>query len=85
MKITKGTIVRTSMVAIVVINLFLKQVGIDLINVSEGTIASAVEALVEIAAITAGWWYNNSLTENAKKADEFLKKLNDGQEVDVTL
>lgn len=77
MKVTKGTIVRTIMLLLVITNLVLKQFGIDVINVSESAIASAVETIVEIAAISAAWWYNNSLTENAKKADEFLKELNE--------
>ena len=81
MKITKGTIVRTIMLLIVVANLVLKQMGVDLIDVSESVIASTVETVVEIAAIISAWWYNNSLTQNAMKADEFFKELNESADV----
>jgi SPP1 family holin len=76
MSITKGTIIRTIMMVIVIINLVLEKCGIDIINVDESSVGMFVEMTVEIAAIAASWWYNNSLTENAKKADEFLESLN---------
>lgn len=76
MKITKGTIVRTIMIAVVVINLVLKQFNIDVIKVDEGTVTSAVETIVQIAIIAIGFWENNSFSENAKKADVFLQELN---------
>lgn len=75
-KITKGTIVRTIMLAVVIINLVLKQCGINVLNVDEGTVASAVETIVQIAVIAVAWWKNNSFSENAKKADVFLQELN---------
>lgn len=79
MKISKGTIVRTIMLGIVLINLVLKQFGIDLINVSENEILTAVEMLIEIAVIIVSWWKNNSYSKNAIKADEFLKNLKESE------
>lgn len=76
MKITKGTIVRTIMLTVVIINMVLKQCGINVLNVDEGTVASAVEVIVQIAVIAVAWWKNNSFSENAKKADKFLQELN---------
>lgn len=75
MKISKGTIVRTVMLVIVIINLVLKQLGHDLINVSESEILTAVEMIIELAVIVVSFWKNNSYTQNAIKADEFLKNL----------
>lgn len=75
MKISKGTIVRTIMVVLVIVNVVLKQFGIDAINVSESEILSFVEALIEVATIVVAFWKNNSFTQNAIKADEFLKTL----------
>lgn len=79
MKISKGTIVRTIMLVIVIINLILKQLGHDLINVSESEILSVVEMLIEVAVIAASFWKNNSYTQNAIKADEFLKNLKESE------
>ena len=75
MKISKWTIVRTIMTVLVVLNLVLKAFGIQVINVEENTVFSLVEALVSVGTIVSSWWYNNSFTENAKRADEFFKSL----------
>lgn len=81
MKISKGTIVRTIMLIIVIINLVLKQLGHDLINVSESEILSVVEMIIELAVIVVSFWKNNSYTQNAIKADEFLKNLKEGEQL----
>jgi len=75
MKISKWTIVRTIMTVLVVLNLVLKAFGIQVINVEENTVMSLVEALVSVGTIVSSWWYNNSFTEKAKRADEFFKSL----------
>lgn len=79
MKISKGTIARTIALVVVIINLILKKFGIDVINVSDSEILAFVEALIEVAVIVVGFWKNNSYTQNAIKADEFLKTLRDSE------
>ena len=84
LKISKGTIVRTIMLAIVVINYVLKATGNDVLNVSETAVGTFVETVVSIATIIANWWYNNSFSSNAKKAQKFLEELNNmGDDVSV--
>ena len=79
MKISKGTIVRTIMLVIVIINIVLKQMGHDVINVSESEIFSLIETLIEVAVIVVSFWKNNSFTDKAIKADEFLKTLKESE------
>lgn len=79
MKISKGTIVRTVMLIIVLLNMILKHFGLDVINVSESEILSVLEMLIEIAIIIVTFWKNNSFTDKAIKADEFLKTLKGGE------
>lgn len=79
MKLTKGTIVRTILTLFVVINMVLQALGKDVINVTDGEITAFVELAVQIAVIVTGFWYNNSFTEKARKADEYLKDLNKGE------
>ena len=79
MKISKGTIVRTIMLGLVILNIILKQFGIDVINVSESEVFTFVEALIEVAIIVVGFWKNNSYTQKAIKADEFLKTLRESE------
>lgn len=80
MKISKGTIIRTIAVVLVIINIILERCGIDVINVSEYEIAMIVETAIEIGIIVAGFWYNNSFTPKARKAQEFLEKLRKSEE-----
>ncbi len=82
MKISKWTIVRTVMIAIVALNLILKAFGLDVINVAESTVLSVIEAVIEIGCIISAWWYNNSFTDEAKRADEFFKTLK-GEKTDA--
>ncbi len=76
MKITKGTIIRTIMLIVVLVNLILKRTGKPVIEIEEGTVASFVETVIELGTIIVAWWENNSFTQNARKADDYLKKLN---------
>ena len=79
MQISKGTIVRTIMLVIVIINMVLKHFGIDVINVEESQVLTFVETLIEIAVIIVTFWKNNSFTQKAIKADEFLKTLKESE------
>lgn len=79
MKISKGTIIRTIMLIIVVVNMILQHFGIDIIKVSESEIASLVEILIELAVIVVSFWKNNSFTKEAIRADEFLKNLKESE------
>lgn len=80
MKISKGTIVRTIMIALVVVNMVLQHMGLDIIKVDENSLLNVVELLIELAIIIVGFWKNNSYTDKAIKADEFLKALRDSEE-----
>lgn len=75
MKITKGTIIRTILFFIVIINIFLEKKGIDLIPTDESVIATILEIGIEIAIMIVGFWKNNSYSKAAIKADKFLRKL----------
>ena len=79
MKITKSTIVRTILVALVIINFVLEKCGIDVIPADEYTVLRVVETVIEIGVIIVAWWKNNSFSPNAIKADEFLKQLRESE------
>ncbi len=80
MKISKGTIVRTILLVITLLNMALQHFNIDIIKVDESEVASVVEYIIQIAIIVVGFWKNNSYTEKAIKADELLKKLKESEE-----
>lgn len=75
MNISKGTIVRTILLVIAVVNMGLKYFGYDVITADETGISDMLEYLIDVAIVIVGFWKNNSYTEKAITADEFLKKL----------
>ena len=79
MKITKSTIVRLILVLLVLVNFILERCGVDIIPADESTILMFVETGIEIAILAVGFWKNNSFTEKAIKADEFLRKLKESE------
>ena len=63
------------MLLLVILNLILEKCGFDIIPTDESTILAIVEYLIEIAIIIVGFWYNNSFSEKALKAQHFLENL----------
>lgn len=82
--ISKGTIVRTIMLIIVIFNLILKACGKPLIDVEEHTLFYWLEVILEIGVIITTFWKNNSFSKAAIKADDFLKKLKNGDSENLT-
>lgn len=79
MKISKGTIVRTILILLVLVNIVLKKCGIDVIPVDENVVLEFVETAIEIAVLAVGFWKNNSFSKKAIKADAFLKQLRESE------
>ena len=79
MKITKGVIIRSILLFVVVLNMLLKKFGINPLKIEEGTIIYFAETVIEISVILVSFWKNNSFSENAIRADEFLRELREGQ------
>jgi SPP1 family holin len=79
MKVTKGTIVRAILFILVIVNMVLEKCGLDVIRTDENAVLMLVEAIIELAIILVGFWKNNSFTQAAIKADEFLKQLRESE------
>lgn len=75
LRVTKGTVARTVLTVVVLINLVLKATGHDIINLDEYSVSTVIENLVNIGVIVLGFWKNNSFTLEAKNADFYLAKL----------
>ena len=81
-KITKGTIIRTIALAVVLLNMALKALGKPLIEYDEGTVMYWLEYIIEVAVIIVTFWKNNSFSSAAIKADNFLKDLKEADEAE---
>lgn len=78
MKITAETIARTIVLVIALLNQIFAIFGRDQIPIAEDNIYQLVSILFTIGAAIWSWWKNNSVTQNAIKADEYLKELKNG-------
>lgn len=78
MKISTGTIARTIILALALINQILTSTGHSVIPIEDETIQNLVTLIFTVASALIGWWKNNSFTRNAIKADEMLSSLKKG-------
>lgn len=74
-KISKETIIRTSVLILTLTNTLLSAFGKNPLPFSENDIYQAVSAICTVAATVWAWWKNNSFTSAALKADEYMKEL----------
>lgn len=73
MKVTAGTISRTIVLALALINQLLTAFGYEIINLSDDTVNQLVSVIFTIVAALVAWWKNNSFTKAALEADELMK------------
>ena len=75
MKVSKGTIARTIILALALLNSVLSAFGVELIEIPDDTINTLLDAIFLIVAAITAWWKNNSFTKSAIQADMVLKDL----------
>ena len=75
MKITKGTLIRTVVLLLALVNQVLSICGVSPIPIDDDTATNVISTLWTTIASVVAWWKNNSFTENAITADEYLIEL----------
>ncbi len=75
MKISKGTLIRTIILALALINQVLAMLGISPLNIADDDISTIISTAWTIIAAVIAWWKNNSFTDAAIKADDFMHEL----------
>lgn len=80
MKISAGTIARTIILVLALINQVLTAMGYNVIDVSDEDINALISTVLTVTTAIMAWWKNNSFTKAAIKADEVMKieKSNNG-------
>lgn len=74
-KIETGTVVRTIVLTLALINQILAAIGKSPLPFSEEEAGQAASAAITAAASLAAWWKNNSFTQTAIAADELLELM----------
>lgn len=79
MQITKRTIVNTVINALALINSVMVMIGKPVLNISTEEVNMLVSVVFTVVAWVSGFWYNNSFSEEAIKADEYLDLLRNNE------
>lgn len=77
-KIAPDTLARTIVLALALINQLLAVFGKGTIEIAENDIYQVVSIVFTIGSAIAAWWYNNSFTKHAIRADDYMKALKNG-------
>ena len=77
--ISSGTIARTIILALALINQALVVFGKSPLNIADDDIATVVSLLFTIASTAVAWWKNNSFTQAAITADAVKNGLNNNE------
>ena len=71
MKISSGTIARTVVLILALVNQVLSVLGYKIIPIEDGQINDFVTISFTIGSALAAWWKNNSFTEAAIEGDKY--------------
>ena len=73
--ITKGTILRTGVLLLALVNTTLQLFGVEVLPFTEDELELGLTAVLNVVAGLVAWYKNNSLTPEARKADEVMRVL----------
>ena len=71
--ITKGTLIRTILLVLALINQILAVFGKSPIPIDDDTVTNLISTIWTVIVSLISWWKNNSFTDKAIKADKVLK------------
>lgn len=72
--VTPGTIARTLILALALINQILTASGHSIIAVSDDDVSNLITTGFTVISALIAWWKNNSFTRPALKADEVMRE-----------
>ena len=71
MKISSGTIARTIVLVLALVNQVLSMLGYKIIPIEDEQVNDFITMLFTIGSALAAWWKNNSFTEAAIEGDKY--------------
>jgi SPP1 family holin len=78
MKVKADTIARTLVLILALANQVLAVLGKGTIDIAENDIYQLVSIAWTVVSAVVAWWYNNSFTKHAIRADKYLDALKNG-------
>ena len=80
LNITSGTIARTIILVLALLNQILTATGHSVINISDESVNTLISTGFTIVTAVIAWWKNSSFTQSALKADEVMRELKSNKE-----
>lgn len=74
MNITAGTLARTIILALALINQILSVTGHPVLPIEDAQVETLVTTAWTVIAALVAWWKNNSFTAAAQKGDAVMKQ-----------
>lgn len=74
-KISVGTITRTAVLALALINQLLSALGKPVLPIESAQLEQLISTGFTTVSALVNWWYNNSFTPEAIEADDFMTRL----------
>ena len=73
-QIASGTIARTVILILALVNQVLTATGHSVINISDENVNTLISTGFTIVSAIIAWWKNNSFTQSAIKADALMRE-----------
>ena len=73
------TIVRTICLALALVNQLLSAAGRAVLPIADEQVETIVSTVITVGVAVWNWWKNNSFTQKALAADEYLATLKGGE------
>lgn len=74
-KISKGTVIRTVLLILAILNNLLALFGKSPLPIEDETVEQVISFLFTTGTALAAWWKNNSFTDAALKGDAVMRSL----------
>ena len=75
MKASKGTIIRTALLVLAIINNLLSVFGKPVLPITDEQLELIISTIITVVVAVVNWWKNNSYTAEAVEADVYMKRL----------
>lgn len=75
MKISNGTIVRTALLVLAIINNLLSVFGKPVLPITDEQLELIVSTIITVVVALINWWKNNSFTKPAIQGDVLMHRL----------
>ena len=75
LKVSKGTIIRTVLLILAILNNLLALFGKSPLPIEDETVEEVISFLFTTGTALVAWWKNNSFTDAALKGDAVMRSL----------